>query len=604
MTHTSWTTLLLAATASMATGAGCSKKAGTPDAAPAHPTGGTPATAQSADDLGQVTAGPADDAAAAVQDAAAQACPKTLGGAVTTDLTIASECGTIHVEGNLAVEGATLTLQAGVTLAFDHGASFAIGYDKPAKLIALGGPGKPVTLTSAGDKVPGAWAGLVLHDHADRTGMTDLVIEYAGTDDGAAIDARDVEDVTLVRVAIRSTKGFGVRVAPTAKVAVLESTFDQIGGSAALRVGPESVAGIAASNKVLQAEKALAFVEGGTVHRDVTWHDLGMPYVVLGNVTVEGNEGGSATLTIEPGAVLRFERDVALGVGYVQRGVVKVAASREKPVVFTANGGDEAGNWDAFKLYNMGTAELDGVVFEKGGGRDGAALEVGAEGALTLRNATFRKNTCGLSTHNDARVKAIGASSFDASPCALKLTPKSFGALAADNTYAPEAKIELAGGDVTASATWQPQTAPIEVVGNVTVSTNATLTLAAGLALTFREGVSLAAGYVDAATIKFAGTAEKHIILKGSRDEPGTWEGVIFYTNARGNEAHFVDLRNGDEPAAIRVDDPADLVADHVTCAKCKGAIVTSGCKAKLTATDLVASEGTPLTEKKPEGCQ
>src|SRR5439155_178674 len=83
--------------------------------------------------------------------------------------------GVVPVTGDYHINNGTLTLEAGATLAFKDGATLHVGYNDAAKLIVKGTADAPVRFTAMGDKVPGVWAGVELHEHAARSQIDHLV---------------------------------------------------------------------------------------------------------------------------------------------------------------------------------------------------------------------------------------------------------------------------------------------------------------------------------------------------------------------------------------------------------------------------------------------
>src|SRR5262245_55760209 len=90
-------------------------------------------------------------------------CPPSLAGAETVSRVITKDCGVVPVTADYSIDGATLTLEAGATLAFAEGAELSVGYYEAAKLVVKGTAEAPVTFTTSADKVPGVWKGVRLH---------------------------------------------------------------------------------------------------------------------------------------------------------------------------------------------------------------------------------------------------------------------------------------------------------------------------------------------------------------------------------------------------------------------------------------------------------
>jgi hypothetical protein len=82
-------------------------------------------------------------------------------------------------------------------------------------------------------------------------------------------------------------------------------------------------------------------VNGGTISRDATWPAL-MPYHILGTVTVQGTDGADSltTLTVAPGAELRFNQNLNLNIGSTSGdpGALSAIGTAAATIVFTATG--------------------------------------------------------------------------------------------------------------------------------------------------------------------------------------------------------------------------------------------------------------------------
>src|SRR5262249_13661872 len=140
----------------------------------------TRAAAPSAPPSRGAAAAPAATASGGEESSAATVtgCPKSLAGAESVNRVITRECGVVLVSDDYHLNNGDLTLEAGATLAFKEGTSLNIGYNDTAKLIVRGTAEAPVRFTSAGDRAPGVWRGVRLYDHADRSTIDHLIVEY------------------------------------------------------------------------------------------------------------------------------------------------------------------------------------------------------------------------------------------------------------------------------------------------------------------------------------------------------------------------------------------------------------------------------------------
>lgn len=135
---------------------------------------------------------------------------------------------------------------------------------------------------------------------------------------------------------------------------------------------------------------------------DQTIHDRGVPYFIGGDKSLFDltiNSPTTATLTIEAGVTLKFPKsDRASGLfvyGAVgatpAKGILKVAGTAEKPVVFTsAEAAPEAGDWVGVEFRDTPDAanNIEHLRVEYAGGETGASsFSCGTPGA-TFENST------------------------------------------------------------------------------------------------------------------------------------------------------------------------------------------------------------------------
>ncbi len=119
----------------------------------------------------------------------------------------------------------------------------------------------------------------------------------------------------------------------------------------------------------------------GTVGANTTWKNLGLPYVITGDVTV--NNG--VTLTIEPGVVVKFDAATNNWGGFRRlmtvNGILHAVGSSGSPIVFTSSrddayGGDSNGdgtattpdakNWGYVQINSSGS-QIQYCIFRYGG---------------------------------------------------------------------------------------------------------------------------------------------------------------------------------------------------------------------------------------------
>ncbi|MBA3547178.1 MAG: hypothetical protein H0T76_11890 [Nannocystis sp.] len=526
-------------------------------------------------------------------------CPKSLGGTDKVNRVISKDCGVVPVTEDYYVDGGSLTLEAGASLSFKDGVGLFIGYYEPARLIVQGSAEGPVVLTAAGDKAAGAWRGVSLNAHADRSSIEGLVIEYAGNDESALFV--DAEEVTLKGVKIRDAKGTGLLVGDTASFAAFANNeFKKLGRPAAIDVPARAVAALGGGNRFDPNGHVL--VRGGRVQQSAKWQHPGAPLVLAGEVNVDGEDGQRATLELVPGLELRFSEGGALLIGYQSLGGLNARGTAEAAITFTAHERREPGGWRGVGVFLHGEANIERALFEFAGKGEGDGAVFVQGGALALKHTTFRSDVIGVSLDESAKLTAFADNTFVATPLAVTLTPAQIAGLGEGNAYDRDSKIRSAGGSVKGKLTWAAQGAAIELTGEVSLD-EGELEIDSGVALLAGPEAQLNVGTHGPATLRILGTVASPVTIGPVNGERGTWRGIALTANTRANVLENLMLTGAGNDAAIQVEGGADAKLSGVTCSRCRGAVVGWGCGAKVSSSQVLATDGTPKLEVRPEGC-
>lgn len=529
-------------------------------------------------------------------------CPKSLGGGDEVNRVITKACGVVIVTEDLAISG-TLTLEAGATLAFQEGAGISVGYYKPSKIIVKGTAQEPVTFTVAPgvDKVPGVWVGLRLYEQAARSSIEGLVIEYAGKDQeryGAVWIA--AQDVTLKGSTIRESKGVGVFIDSSVKLADFSgNTFEKV-GKVAVVANPVAAGQIAPTNK-FPAETTIK-ISGGAIASDTKWAIAGTPYWITDTVHVDA-EDSRPTLEIVAGAEVRFSPDAALSAGYYSKGMIKAVGTPDAPIRFTSADLKEPGAWAGLAVYGGGELHLEHALVEFAGGDEnhGALFVDGAQ--VTVKGCSFQSNRAGVVFRTDeAKIRTFDGNKFGPSDKpAISLTAALFGFLGPANTYDAKATIELRGGTVTEPSTWHTQPTTVAITENV--SLDDVVSIGPGAQFVAGAGTAISVGYNHNASLRAQGTADKPIVFRCERDEPGCWEGIKLYGQSKSSVIEHVKIEGAGGDAGLEIEGAATAKVTELVCEKCEGAAVNWDCASKVETTGIKAAGGTPKGEAKPEGC-
>lgn len=139
---------------------------------------------------------------------------------LTDDLTLtrlASGVPYRFVNTTAVVDGAQLTIEAGVNAVFEAGAGLRVD-GTASSLVAFGTSSDPIVLTAA-QQQPGFWRGIGIFSDNLQNEMSHVDVAYGGGDppylsgsDGANIALNDGTHLTLTNSSIRESDGWGVEV--------------------------------------------------------------------------------------------------------------------------------------------------------------------------------------------------------------------------------------------------------------------------------------------------------------------------------------------------------------------------------------------------------
>ena len=320
-----------------------------------------------------------------------------LHGALDSDVTLTNPGATYRIAEPVNIdpqEGKTagLTLKEGVTIELGETAALNFGYyHGPAGLKIQGTKEKPVTITRFGeDKAQTPSGGLQLYAGARAPEIDFLVIEYAGGVDKAALTHFETRGLgKLTNSTFRHLKGEAIRVdASNERFAAFDNnTFDDV-GDAALRVPLELAHGLGANNKFTDKARVTLFSE---TKKDTTLENIGAPYLVEGELNVNGAETKSATLTIASGTTLLFNDQGKLSVSYYAPAKLVAKGTPEKPITF----GKLLTSWNGIGLYGKGVIELENVVIS-GTGDELWPLDLADEVTGSVKKVSLKDTKKGI----------------------------------------------------------------------------------------------------------------------------------------------------------------------------------------------------------------
>lgn len=289
-------------------------------------------------------------------------------------------------------------------------------------------------------------------------------------------------------------------------------------------------------SQTVEVSEALIFYhEAQTMTHDSVWVE-GI-HIVKGLIAVSG-----ASLTIEPGAIVKFEHggDKRIEVGMKGSGPSSIIAegTAELPILFTTANTDAY--WQSWGAIAIGpeasqVSSLAYATFEYGGqryedNRPAAPIEL-LDGTVKMENCVIRKpfNKHGIYLSDNSAFTAFSGNTIDLDPeseYVLYIDTDNLPSIGTGNSFTGKG-IELSHTNITSNVTMQPFEVPYYAralrVGNLTENT---LTIEEGTSIYFLGGGGIMSTLTSGASAKLIirGTAGNPVKLMAA--EGTYWYGI------------------------------------------------------------------------------
>jgi hypothetical protein len=246
---------------------------------------------------------------------------------------------------------ATVTIEAGCTIALDPDVEFYCGYASPGSLVAVGSATEPITFTASTDTVAGIWSALSFYPGTiSTTRLSYVTVEGAGSGfrDGAVY----VEDcaIKMDHCILRKNAKCGVYCTARGYFADFSNNAITGSGEYPIRIGADEVRTLGVGNALTGNTKDGILVHGMNVKTSGTWLNHGVPYVIDDDVSVE-DANNSPVLTIAPGSTVKLQPDVEFYVGYSAPGGL-IADGTSDSITFTSSlTPPSAGDWQSLSFF-------------------------------------------------------------------------------------------------------------------------------------------------------------------------------------------------------------------------------------------------------------
>ena len=254
------------------------------------------------------------------------------------------------VTDNVAIDNdATLTIEAGCTIALDPDVEFYCGYAGPGAIIAIGTPTSPITFTATSDTVPGFWQSITFYANTISTAQMSYCNVLFGGKTSDNLGAVRVEThIKFDHNLVRKSGSNGVWLSPTAYFS--DFTNNTITGCTKypIHISTENIPTLGAGNTLTGNTKNGIEVSNQSVQNSGTWLNHGVPYVITDDVAIDHN----ATVTIAPGSTIELDPQVEFYVGYAGPGGL-IADGTAGQITFTSSvSSPSPGDWARLSFYS------------------------------------------------------------------------------------------------------------------------------------------------------------------------------------------------------------------------------------------------------------
>lgn len=235
----------------------------------------------------------------------------------------------------------TLTIAPGCSLFFAESAGVRVGVGQPGAL-AASGAASFIYLGPLADE----WQGIEFWSFCDpvRTNLRNCHVHRAGANGLGAVLLFAPAAVTGCRVTDSWSNGLNCVGAGFSQFLANEVSGAD---SFPLVVSAGAVGTLGTDNRLTGNGRDTVAVIAGRVTITAQWRNLGVPYLVLGEVAV--GSGSNPTLAIDNGACLVFEQEAALVVGRDSFGALSCHGTPDS-ITFTARS-PRPGGWRGIRLY-------------------------------------------------------------------------------------------------------------------------------------------------------------------------------------------------------------------------------------------------------------
>lgn len=444
--------------------------------------------------------------------------------------------GTYIVDGAASLNDGEITIAPGTRFVMKADSMLQFGQFAPATVKLEGTAAAPITFCGE-EPGRGFWGYVSFRDISSNSKISNVLI------DGAGLGLHS--EALVQNVVVRDAAGSGV-VADAFKEGS-SGLFVSGSEDEGLVFGtPAAVTNFPTGSELTGNGKDVATVAFTRIDYATVFRDIGVPYVMSGNVDCAGD----GSLTIEAGVEVRFGADANLEVGSFNGAyTLNIQGTEQAPVVFRGET-EEPGFWQGFWVDStvLTNSKVDYLTVKHGGGNDMVPVAISAP--IEVSHLTLEDNA------NPAFISSAGLkptskgwkiSGSETYP--LRVGVGALFSLPADSDYTGNTtdRIEVSDSRWDEGGTISPQAVPFLLRDGLVIAGASEVTIEAGCTFLMAADtlVDLAA-FGSAPSITMAGTEEAPIVFRGEEETAGFWSGIRVQDSLSTDSAfEWVEVQHG-----------------------------------------------------------
>jgi parallel beta-helix repeat protein len=488
-----------------------------------------------------------------------------------------------------------------VEVRFNPCTSLNIGNTGPwAALTVNGTETNPVLFTSAGG--PGGWDCIRYGWYAvdSLCYMSHAIIENGGAIEGMV----SVNDAfpSFTNCTFRNMLGPAIWSLNENSAAWFNNCSFENGNTYPILCYAEQLDHIGSGNTFTNnAIQAVSVLGGGNVTRSQTWNAQPVPYEVTSTIYICAS--ATPIIHISSGTILEFDQSTGLQVGNTVYSSFRGGIIADS-VTFRSSR-NIPGDWDGivFNIYVVSeSCVLTNCTIEEGGCNGHACVHFNTGSEATLEGCTLRNSSSYGVWGNDVCTPHISNCIFENNPYPISLMAERVHGPGGGNAYLnnTDNRVQVRAGTVQTSQTWNAQSVPYHITGNITITRNGGdphLGIQYGTELEFAEGSYIEIG--NGSYFYWLGSiSASGVQFRGDSSAAGFWRGFRFPPYGSTSVLSGCTIRDaGSTGTFIYINQAVPIITGcHILNGQGTGIYLENGTRPQISGCTVSGCTGNPLS--------